>query len=189
MPFAAILAVMLFSRVAQPAELDDSRAFVVSQEATPDPTPNLAPPWRLPPGEGTTARAEQRTWYGYQLVLSDLISVGILAAGAFSYVVTCEVVLLGLALASQASAGGSGAPPTNACPIALGFGVVGLGTFTVVPAIIHLAHGRVGAAGGSLALRIALPLVLGLAFPPAGVVALLVGAVIDDAFLSYEPRP
>jgi hypothetical protein len=157
-----ILAIVLLGGGAQAAEPDESQA-----EATPAPALNLAPPWRLQPGEATTARVEERSWYGYQLILSDVISFAAFSGAAFAEFFSCPFVLFGTT-----------PPPSSGS------------TFLFAPAIIHLAHGQAGAAGGSILLRLVLPVSLSVltGLPPVGAIALLAGVIVDDAFLSSEPR-
>jgi hypothetical protein len=175
MQAAPLLALVLISRVAQSTGPGDSPSFTALQEAAADPALNLAPPLRAPAVDRPVAPAEARSWYGYQLMVSDVISLGILTKAFFD----CPAVYL-LPIGASSLAG---------CSAAQDLVLAGVAIFALMPAIIHVAHGQFGAAGGSLALRIALPIVLGLAFPPAAPVVLLVGVFIDDVFLSYEPLP
>ncbi len=75
------------------------------------------------------AAEPQRTWYGGEIMLSDLASIGVLVAAG--------------------NVGDSGAAEA----LALG-GSLGLAS---APAFTHGAHGNGGAAAGSIALRLGLP--------------------------------
>jgi hypothetical protein len=129
----------------------------------------------------TEVRSQERSWYGYQLIISDLVSAGLLVAGAPLISNNCNIF------------GAS----SDGCGQGLGMGFAGTFGLVFVPAIIHGAHGQGGAAAASVALRIALPIlgavIAGLAshWGPGtdiGVgIGAGVGAIIDDAFLSSAP--
>jgi hypothetical protein len=124
------------------------------------------------------SKGEERRWYGYQLVISDVVSIGLVLLGGDIVLHTVEC--------------SNGTSCTNSAGPALLFG--GMATFGLVPPIIHLLHGQYWNAAGSLGLRVVIPVLTGLAFQGTGGmgllwIELLVAMIVDDAYLADEPVP
>jgi hypothetical protein len=91
---------------------------------------NDGPPPPPPPPPPPT----EARWYGYQTLIADTVVLGAVGGAIFATDTTKEGAVTTLLLG------------------AVGFGLSG--------PVIHLAHGRVGAAAGTLALRIAVPVLV-----------------------------
>jgi hypothetical protein len=140
--------------------------------ATATPLPKSAAQLELAP------QIEERHWYGYQLIISDVASLGLFLVG-------------GAAILNR------GECPTSGCttPVAgEALALAGMGTFGLVPPIIHLLHRQYWNAAGSFGLRVVIPVLTGLAFQGTGGmgllwIELLVAMIVDDAYLADEPVP
>ncbi len=114
------------------ARADEGEGSASRVEPPPAPSPVPAP-------APSPAEAAARTWYGGQVLAVD-------GASAIS-------LTTGIALASATGAGGSAIADVAVAGLLLG----GAGTYALGAPVVHIAHGRVGAAALSLGLRIGLP--------------------------------
>jgi hypothetical protein len=135
------------------------------------------------PGAATTSSSASSSgthWYGYQLIISDAISIFVASIGG----------VWGLIGATTCTEG----PSCSFYPVAVTFVSIGAAGFGLVPPLIHLLHHQYAAAAWSFGLRVVVPVVSGLALQNwsgmGGLLAieLLAAMVIDDAFLSSEPQ-
>jgi hypothetical protein len=152
------------------------------------------PPPSLPAADLLAGHSEKGDWYGAQLIVSDVLSAGLVAAG------------YGLVSASPSCPGGSWCLVPENVVYGATLGSLGVAGLTLVAPITHLARGQGIAAAESVVLRILLPLAAGFIaaqtvhnrvdfYGPgntnapmvAATIALGVGAIIDDAFLSSNP--
>jgi hypothetical protein len=134
-----------------------------------------------PDGATSSASASGGThWYGYQLIISDAVSIFVASIGGIW-------ALIGATTCTEG-------PSCSFYPVSVAFVSIGAAGFGLVPPFIHLLHHQYVAAAWSFGLRVVVPVLSGLALQNwSGMGALvaieLVAAmVIDDAFLSSEPR-
>jgi hypothetical protein len=130
------------------------------------------------------------SWYGYQPLIADGVSVGLLAAS----LMTLKLGKLDLCLDDQNCDRDTSPPPDNTTSTALF--ASGAIAYAFASPTIHAIHGHWGKAGLSLGLR-ALPIAIGVPVAAgrdtaaAGSAILLVGAlaamVADDIFIAREP--
>lgn len=171
-----------FAQSAEPAAAAQPQVMIVVEQpastvlVAPSPTPPAIERHRAPNGK------EEEEWYGYQTLLVDAASLGLMIGGA--------------AMASNAHGNGD----------AGGYvALAGAAGYVLGAPIVHWTHGRIGPGFGSLGLRVGMPLggmfwgaVIGAAMDShhddsvAGGAAIgflggMAGAILfDAALLAYE---